>query len=226
MKIKLDKRQIIEEVSNINKPFYIYHIGKKGYKEILPGGLVRSKKEKDEFRKKYKLSKDYMTKYNFEINAFLNPVKKEHIQLLRNKGFDVWKGEDLYLYKININDPENRKKIKYINYTSTPEQTELQKKIYWPILEKYRNADEKTWNEKMKPYFEAAKKFKYTKKDLSFNQAINIDEKILKDMQNLDKWFKFNSIHGNKKQYATYIPHIQLGGVKSGLKFESVEKVI
>lgn len=225
MKINIDKQLILESVQKQNEPFYIYHIGVKGYKEILPGGLVRSKKESEDFRTKHKLSKEYMDTYNFEINAFLGEVKKEHIQMLRNKNFINWVGRDLYLYKININDPENRKKIKYIKYTSTPEQTKLQEKVYWPILEKYRDASDDVWEEKMKPYFEAEKKFKYTKKKMTFNQGINIDKKILNDMKDLNKWFKFNSIHGNKKQYATYIPHVQLYS-KQGLKFESMEKII
>ena len=84
------KKIILESLQN--KPFYIYHIGKKGYEDIKSGGMVRTPEEIKEFQLKHKLSDEYMKQYNSEINAFLAPVKKKHVQILRNKGFTNWGG--------------------------------------------------------------------------------------------------------------------------------------
>ena len=59
--------------------------------------------------------------------------------LLKNVGFEQYQNiNDLYLYKINLNDPQNRSKIESTDITSTPQQIEFQNK-HWPKLYKKLN---------------------------------------------------------------------------------------
>ena len=229
MKIKINKPRILEILENThaNKAFYVYHVGGKGYKDIKTGGMVRTQKEKDEFQKKYKLSDEYMKTYNNEINAFLSPVTKEMVQLLRTNGFKAWGNSELYLYKINILDPQNSH-IKYFRVTSTPEQTKYDNDNWPKFMEQNKDKTDKNFLKEKEKYMNKRRNYlKQFKADvnLSLKTFININPKIYKNWANNSKYFKINSQNGNKEQYATYIPHVQMY-VKKPLKFESVERII
>lgn len=218
----------------LNKSSYVYHIGKKGYKEIKTGGMIRSQKEKDDFQKKYKLTDEKMAIYNNEVNAFLAPVTKGMVELLRSKGFNAWKGSELYLYKININDPKNRH-IKYFNITSTPEQGKYDDSNWSKFYNKYKNLSDKEFQKVKVEFIEGKKKYvdkrdNYLKNmdastNLTLRQYLNINPERFKNWSNNEKYFKINSQKGNKEQYASKIPHVQMYTEKP-LVFESVQKLI
>jgi len=56
------------------------------------------------------------------------------------------------------------------------------------------------------------------------NPNNKISYSIFEDMQNTKKWFEYNAKVGNKNQYASFIPHIQVA-VNSPLKIAKVEKI-
>lgn len=57
------------------------------------------------------MTPEYFETYKKEINAFLGEVTKKDLMLLKNAGFEQYQNiNDLYLYKINLNDPQNRSK--------------------------------------------------------------------------------------------------------------------
>ncbi len=62
-------------------------------------------------------------------------------------------------------------------------------------------------------------------KELSISNFLNIDNDVIQDWSDNAKWFKYNSIHGNKRQYASCIPHAQIY-TKTPLKFKEVTRII
>jgi hypothetical protein len=218
--MKINKQAILEEVQNIreNAPMYIYHIGAKGYSDIKSGGMIRTKKEKKEFMKKHELSEEYMKIYDFEVSAFMAPVTKEMVNIMVSAGSNVWKNSGLYLYKININDPINKKNIKYCKFTSLPASRKYNKiyftkKFNQKEFEDFRNKRDMFLNQKYG-----------IKNKMSVQDIQNLNKNVMKDFKNLSKYFKINAKYGSKTQYASYIPHIQLI-IKAPLKFESVSKI-
>lgn len=226
------KKIILESLQN--KPFYIYHIGKKGYEDIKSGGMVRTPEEIKEFQLKHKLSDEYMKQYNSEINAFLAPVKKKHVQILRNKGFTNWGDGELYQYKININRPENQNP-NYYSVTSIPEQTKYDKKEFPKLYNPVKDLSDEEF-EKIKPtylkqkeeYFNNRQNYLNTlgiEKQMNFEQLSNLDKNMVKNWKDNDKHFKINARYGNKNQYASYIPHIQIS-VEKPLVYESSKRLV
>ena len=219
---------------DIEQPRYVYHVGKKGYDVIKPGGMVRTPEERKKFQEKYPAMTDNeMDIYDYEINAFLGPVTKEMVLLLKNNGFINWNVDELYLYKINVTDPAN-KSIEYFRVTSTPEQMEYDKKHWDKMYFKYKYLTDEDF-EKVKNEFikdkqnYMLKRAKYLKQfntdtELTLAQFLNINKKRYADWCDTEKYFKLNAMYGSKKQYATYIPHVQMY-TKKALKFESSTKI-
>lgn len=226
--MKLNKQLIIENVNSLIEPFYIYHISNTdSYKDIRPLSFQKegNKKIKDMLKKGYSIS--YMDEYSKEINAFLGPIKKKHIMDSINAGFEVWSGlkNKAYLYKINLNDPANILKIISINITSTPQQIEYDNKNWNKFKKETLTLDKDEFFKKKNIYIKERDSYLIK---FGIKKAKNLQEfkKIifLKDWSDMDKYFKKNISCGNKSQYASCIPHIQVK-VSGPLKYENVEKI-
>jgi hypothetical protein len=217
------KKILLENIQN--NPHYIYHIGTKGYKDIRPLAFQKSNSDKIKELKK-RMSPEYFETYKKEINAFLGEVTKKDLMLLKNAGFEQYQNiNDLYLYKINLNDPQNRSKIESTDITSTPQQIEFQNK-HWPKLyKKIKHLEDKEFFEEKQKYKDKLESY-LKSKGIQKTKAIEtfFSSPYIDDWSNVSKYFKKNVTCGNKRQYASCIPHIQVA-VNNPLKFESVQKI-
>ena len=60
---------------------------------------------------------------------------------------------------------------------------------------------------------------------MNFEQLSNLDKNLVKNWKDNDKHFKINARYGNKNQYASYIPHIQIS-VEKPLVYESSKRLL
>ena len=207
----------------------IYHISNNLYKDLRPlklqdNGLI---KIQEMMSKGY--SKEYIDKYGLEVNFFFNPITKEHIEKMILNGFTNWNLSEFYLYTIDLH------KLKDINYnyisvTSTKQQRDYDD-ANWSAFEKkyehyYDAGDMVNWIKYKTIY--ATNRDKYLLDKFNIKKEMVIDELIkhplLSDWLNFDKYFNYNLKHGNKKQYASYIPHIQFS-VSEPIEYIKVEKI-
>lgn len=203
---------------------YVYHVSSELYTDIR-ALLYQERGGKLELdRVKQHGDKSYVEKYFREVNTFPGLVTADDANLLRSKGFVNWGKGSLYVYKIDLKEVEHL--INSINVTSTPEQTEFNTKNWgsWYSKHKYLNNEE---------FFKARKAYTQllntylSSKGIASEMTVDSYMSLIasKDWKDSSKYFKLNSLVGNKKQYASYIPHVQID-VKGPLTYVEVIKII
>lgn len=197
---------------------FVYHVGGNLYEDIRALDYQKGIK-----RREYVGTKEYLDKYFREVNSFPGAVSIKDVKLLRSRKFKRWDVEKLYLYKIDLLDVENR--INSINVTSTPEQAEFDSDNWDSFYKVNKDVDDATWFERKKVYLENRTdylKSKGIKDNMSVREYMDLVE--TKDWGNMNKYFHINSKKGNKNQYASYIPHVQLD-CNGPLDFVSVVEI-
>lgn len=213
--MKLFSIESISDSANTNKGRYVYHVSAKLFKDIRALEYHVGKKKND-----YTLITD-VDAYFKEVNSFPGEVLKKDVELLRRNGFVNWGTGKLYVYKIDL--IKNKHNINHINVTSTPEQSQYDNDNWDEFYSKYSSLSDEEWVKGKRDYL-IKRDLHLTNlgigRDLTVDQYLSLI--ITKDWDNSSKYFKINSKHGDKKQYASYIPHVQLH-TKGPLTFESVE---
>lgn len=143
--------------------------------------------------------------YDSRISLLLTYVTTDEIRKFAKAGFEPWKMEQAYMY---ILDTDKIKGYEYAIMQSTRQQQAY---------------DLKHWSKDMDPvsdedFFEARKEYTI-RRDAYLLKHHNIvtkssietltENKLYKNWSRHD-WISYNLKHGDKDQYATYIPHIQL----------------
>lgn len=213
-----ERRDIAVEAITESNGNYVYHVSSELYNDIRaleyqPG------KSKSGYNEKMM----DVDRYFREVNAFPGPVTAAQVAMLRRAGFKNWGDGKLYVYKINLH--ENSAAINHVSVTSTPEQAEYDKK-HWPIFDnQFQGVSDAVYGERKREYFEQRAKYLSS---LGIKSTLTIDEyaQLLasKDWTQLDKYFLLNSKKGNKLQYASYIPHVQID-TRGPLTYESYEVI-
>ena len=166
----------------------------------------------------------YLEEYKSESNFFLGPITGEHIDTLVNNGFKVWEGlqNKAFLYVIDLNDQYNRSHINYINVTSTPQQIEYDNEHWAKFSSQYDNVSDEVFRRKKTNYFEQRDKH-LRKSGIYKCKTVKMFTEIpfITDWSDMDKYVNINLTCGQKKQYASCIPHIQVS-VSNPLKIKSV----
>jgi len=191
-----------------------FHIGSRGY------DLIKNRKQQGI---SYTCSK-CSDKYNNEVNMFIGKMSKKHIDKLIKNGFVSYSKKDTSEYTVSLIG--NNDVINYISVTSTPQQNDYVDKHYYEdfkkefgVFPKYIKKDKeyyakwpewiKNWKLKLKKYLEDT----YNIKDkMTLEEYLSLP--YLEDWADIDKYVDINIAKGNKHQYATYIPHIQVNTSK------------
>ena len=104
-------------------------------------------------------------------------------------------------------------------------------KLYNPVKDLSDEEFEKikpTYLKQKEEYFNNRQNYLNTlgiEKQMNFEQLSNLDKNMVKNWKDNDKHFKINARYGNKNQYASYIPHIQIS-VEKPLVYESSKRLI
>jgi len=158
--------------------------------------------------------------YKYEVNGFLEAPRSISIDKLISNGFKPWENNGLYIHTIDLD--KNRDRINYISITSHPEQQEYMGKHWnkWYKGHKHLNNTD---------FFKAKTVLKeLMAKDTGIPSEMTLDEfkEISKDRNwyDFDKFVDINIKYGSKKQYASYIPHVQVS-VNRGLIVERITNV-
>lgn len=190
----------------------VYHVGNQKWEDLRPVSLQTMTTEelngKREFLLQY-MTEDRLRTYFEEINFFVGKITKQHVDLLIKSGFNNWNMEEVYLYTVDLK--KVKKSISYIKIKSTPEQAEY---------------DVKHWKGHNENYFKRRKKY-LSKQGLGID--INLSEYLKNPLidkykEDIDKHVEYNIIHGDKGQYASYIPHIHVN-VNEPIKYLNVERI-
>ena len=201
------------------KDLYVFHVSDKRLKDVRPlalqKGNTRHKREVKEL-----IGEARYETYQYEINAFLEPPKQSDIDRLVSAGFTAWANNGLFIYKINLDD--NIDNILSIRITSHPEQHKFMDKYWskWYEKHKHLNNDE---------FYKAKKELiKQMSIETGIPYQMSLEEfKILaseKDWYGFSEFVTLNIEKGSKRQYATYIPHVQIT-VKKPLTIEKVTEI-
>lgn len=203
------------DLTDPNKGRYVYHVSSKLFKDIRALEYQTGKKKKD-----YSLITD-IDNYFKEVNSFPGVITKKDVDLLRRNGFVNWGTGKLYVYKIDL--IKNKHNINHINVTSTPEQRQYDSENWDEFYSKYSSLSDEEWIKGKDAYLSKRDLHLANlgiRRDLTLEEYLSLI--VTKDWDDSSKYFKINSKHGNKKQYASYIPHVQIN-TKGPLSFESVE---
>ena len=188
---------------------FVYHISSGLYEDIraIQYQVTSDKVTLDHLKKH--VGKSYIERYIREVNAFPGMMSAEDVSLLRRKGFVNWGKGTLYVYKIDLKQVESL--IISINVTSTPEQTEFNDKNWTDWYTKHKHKVDEDFFKERDIYRNRQEAYLESK---GIKEAMTVDEYITlistRDWQDVSKYVKLNARIGNKKQYASYIPHVQL----------------
>ena len=205
----------------------VYHISNALYNDLRPLKLQPNSKVQIDKMLKDGYSFEYVTMYSKEVNFFISPISKEHIDTMVEHGFKNWDIPEHYIYVVDLNTVKD---YNYISVTSTPEQREYDEMHWNAFLDKYGNHyDNKEWD-----IWKIVKKGYYEDRDKWLLEKYNIkakmdiyeftNHKLYTKWANFKEHFKYNLEHGSKKQYASFIPHIQLS-VNKPIQFKTVELI-
>ena len=206
----------------------IYHIAGKKFQDLRPLKLQTKGKERIEQMRRDSYSEDYLQEYITEINFFFGKPTLEQKERMVAEGFVNWNSKDTYVHTVNTDDIK-RLNYNYVKITSTPQQREYDN-LYWDdFIKKYKdvfnNGSNEEWGEVKQKYLD--KREEYLLKRYGIKEKMDLNEltshKQLSSWNNFNEHFEFNLKHGNKEQYASYIPHIQLSVSKPLIPLEVIK---
>lgn len=197
----------------------VYHISGNKYKDLRPLKLQPDGNR----RMKELLERGVSESYFKEINFFLGKPTKDQINLAVKEGFKNWDLPRFYIYQVDL---RNLKHLNYISITSTPQHSQYIE-VYWDKF--YEENKHLPGGEFSKAKFKWLEgRDKYLDKHYDIRPRMGIDEIVgnpnYDDWCDFDKWFDYNLRHGDKKQYASYIPHLQVS-VDRAIKYDRVEEI-
>ena len=191
-----------------------YHLSNNLYKDIRP--LAFQTGGTKHLNKMRKQGYNNVEKYSFEVNLFLKPFTLKHINQMVEAGFNNWKMDEAYLYTIDLDRLMVDVDYKYIAVTSTPQQTEYDNKHWDAFSKKNEKLSDKDWRAAVKEYKERREFYlanRYGIKEFKTVEEFKRNPN-LRSWMDFDKQFEYNLEHGNKRQYASYITHIQIGALQ------------
>lgn len=160
-------------------------------------------------------------RYAKEINFFFNKPTRKHIEAMIEVGFKNWDNQVTYIYRVDLT--KLTLEPNYVFVTSTEQQhqyTELYWEEFWEQAgDKYSDNFQEGREEFIRLMREYLKTH-YRIKDMSIKELVN--HKFLSDWLDFEKHFDRNLRLGNKNQYASYIPHVQMS-VEKPIRYEDYE---
>jgi len=209
----------VAHICNFDNGIKVYHVSSEIREDIRPVAFQnKSKKQTDDLIKLIGAAR--FETYKYEINAFLEPMTSELVNELIDNGFNVWKSNGLFLHEINLD--ENEDAINYIRVTSHPEQQAFMDEHWDDWYNRHKDLNDNDFNEAKT----ALKKLMAIKTGIPDEMTLEEFKTIYKDHKwcNIDYFVKLNIEKGSKRQYASYIPHLQIS-VNKPLTVSSVEKL-
>ena len=184
---------------------YAYHLSNEKRDIILPLAL----------QKGYVPSDSLGEQYEREINFLLQAPTSEQKQKMIDAGFKRWASDKTYVHRVDLESlPADS--VKYISVTSTPEQREYASKEWNKFYSKAKSLEGDLFRKAKESYLK--KRNRYLSKLYGKQGQMSIEElskhPMLNEWSDLDKHLEENLIHGNRDQYASNIPHIQIGVTK------------
>lgn len=202
--------------------FKLYHISNQLYADLRPLTLQSGGKAKIEEMK----SKGYksVNTYKKEINFFFNPIDTSHVKRLIGQGFSRWKHPRLYLYTVNVGSELFTKNYNYFSVSSTPQELAYNDKYWDGFWRENRNAD--NWDELKAKWLADRERYLHVRHGIKprMSREELMSHGLLQDWQDLEKHLNINIAKGNRNQYASCIPHIQLS-VNEPIAFESIRLI-
>lgn len=201
---------------------HLYHISSKLYQDLRPLKLIKHGQKKLRLLiGQGHLSKDQAGDYSSEINFFFGKPSKEQITKAISHGFKNWDMDKVYIYRVNIRDLRNSN---YVSVTSTPQQISYDD-ANWDNLKEDATKSGLSFDEFKKAYKEQ-RTIRLSEYGVPYKTSIDelLKNRHLKDWSDFDKYFEINLKKGNKGQYASYIPHVQVS-VNKPVVYDSVELV-
>ena len=192
----------------------VYHIGPKGLKDIRSSNLLGHKGDGN------------------KVSTFVGKPSYRKMKAMKDAGFKNYNNiSDMSLYSLSLQ--QNSDKIKEMTLESIPETRDYHgnwdtrsKAILQRVEKKYGVKEGGSLpldgNKEVKRNFAKFKKnYKkgrsaFLKNKLGFSENVslseysNIGKEVVENWADLDKLVDYNIEHGNKLQYATYIPHLRI----------------
>lgn len=203
--------------------YKLYHIAANYYRDLRSLTLQDRRGPKD-----VKVDKEYLK----EINFFLNAPTKQHKERMVRNGFVNWDVENTYVYEIDAANMDERN-INYIRVVSIPQEREYNRKHFDNTMKEHERKypgemdTEQAWDATIDEYLR--KRAVFLKRKYNIPEKFNTLEELFNhplypEWSNFEEHFEYNLQHGNKKQYASYIPHVQIS-VNKPVKYDDFNKL-
>ena len=206
-------------ICSIGDTLKIYHVGPKPYEDIRPLAFQKDNEEAVALTKEI-IGEVAFETYQYEVSAFIEPITPELIKKLVDNGFERWKADVLYEHTINLD--ANVSAINYINITSHPEQQAFMDKHWLKWYDEHKDLDSDAFNKAR----QALKRQMSKETGIPMNMSLKEFKNVLRKRIwcNMEYYVNLNVEKGSKRQYASYIPHVQIS-VNKPLIVENVVKI-
>lgn len=186
-------------------PLRLYHISAALYPELKTKAMLNPD-DSD--------LKPWDNNISFLLRAPTKELVKEYIKAQ----FTKWEMDECYLYVV---DPREVINYTYASMESTSEQLNYDDKHWDSTIEKLPD----------RQYFPAKRRYMQKRKNFLENKGIKskmtlyeiFSHKEYYNWSNMN-WFQYNLKHGDKNQYATCIPHVQVN-TTFPIQYEKVIKL-
>jgi len=209
----------MEDLNNVS----VYHYAKDGTYENIQSLHIQKRTH----------DKISGANYRYHVSAFVNRLKEEHVLSMRENGFTVYNEMTrLYEYKLKLNSIRDVIDMKRggLVISSTPLLYTIHetywKKDYDAFIGKRPNCTHGEFNTWKKRWKERRYRVLLM---LGLETPLSVDEYLQNEYRKKEKdmtgHVAFNVEFGNKSQYATYIPHVQVF-IDNPIEIEKVTRII
>lgn len=158
--------------------------------------------------------------YDNRVSLLLTYVTPDEIRRYVKRGFKQWDMSEAYIYIVN---PNTILEYNYAKMQSTPEQIAYDRRCWDKFMADVSDDEfleaRKVYSTERDAYLLAKYKIPPTGKVMDY-----LSNPLAKNWRKHD-WINYNLMYGNKNQYASYTPHLQVA-ITTPIEFEEVIKLI
>lgn len=200
----------------------LYHISDSQYSELKQFQLQPNGIDKLEELRKLGMSEDYLKEYIHEVNFFFEQPTLEQKNLMVKNGFKNWDTEDTFIHVVDTSTI----KYNYITIASTPEERSYDL-VHWnDFLKRTKHLTDKEYFVERDLY--KKERDSYLEKYFGIKPKMTMEElekhKLLSKWSDFKEHFLHNLRYGNKEQYQSFIPHVQIS-VNEPIKVKDIIKL-
>lgn len=201
----------------------IYHISNQRYKDLRPLILQPHADRRIKELTNKGVSRQSLDDYIREVNFMLGKPTRSQIQTMVKAGFKNWGTRSTFVYGLDIRSIVNPL---YVRVTSTPESTKYDTEHWDKFYDSIKDLTGEQLSNARREYIANREHYLFKKYGIKTRMTVMelINHPLLQSWPDWDTHFNYNLRHGNKDQYASHIPHIQVA-VETPIAYSTIQEI-